>query len=179
MPLLNTCLRLFTALFILTAFIYPAFITISGYFFLSNARGSLLYVNNEPRGSFLIAQKFSQDRYFWPRPSAAGYQTLPSGGSNLSPTSKKLRQIVEERQKALGPKAPPELIFSSASGLDPHISLETAFFQTSRIAKARSIPSDTINDLILKNVEGRQLGFIGPKYVNVLLLNQELDKLQP
>ena len=118
-------------------------------------------------------------RYFWPRPSAIDYDPLkPSGGSNLGPTSQKLKAAIEERKQKVGEKAPPELLYASGSGLDPHIGLETSYFQIPGIAKARSISEADLKNLVDRFSEGRQLGFLGAHYVNVSRLNQALDEGQ-
>ncbi|MDD5594145.1 MAG: potassium-transporting ATPase subunit KdpC [Candidatus Margulisbacteria bacterium] len=171
--------RFFIAATILTGLFYPVFITLIGQaFFPQSSNGRL----------DLIGQQFDQDKYFWPRPSSQGYNPLPSGGSNLSPTSKQLKDIVEERKQKLlkadptktADEIPADLIYASASGLDPHISPAAAVFQVERVAKARGLDSakkDEIIKLIDKLTEGRDFGVLGEPRVNVLTLNAELDKL--
>jgi K+-transporting ATPase ATPase C chain len=163
---------------------YPLIVTGFGkLFFKATAEGSLIYVHEKAVGSRWIAQKFQTARYFWPRPSAVDYSTLPSGGSNLSPTSKTLQKAVEERVKNINllqpasiQEIPSELLYASGSGLDPHISVKAARFQVERIAKARGIPSSVIENLIQKSTEKPLLG---PSRVNVLLLNLALDEDAP
>lgn len=170
-------LKIFILMTLLLGIVYPLFITLIAYFSMPHlSNGSLLQKDQQTIGSILIAQKTSQDNYFWPRPSAIDYDPLkPSGGSNLGPTSQKLKGAINERKQKIGQQAPAELLYASGSGLDPHISLATAYFQIPRIAKARSINEDDLKKLIEAKAEGKRFGFLGPRYVNVLLLNQALD----
>lgn len=181
-------LKMFVFLSLITGVAYPLVITAIGQLLFSDlANGSLLSSQNQTIGSSLIGQKFTQNYYFWGRPSATDYNTLPSGGSNLGPTSKKLKDQLKERaskfqSKADGnaPPVPSELLYASGSGLDPHISLETAFYQLDRVAEARGLKSDEgrkkIEALIEKNTCNIFLGIIGHPVVNVLNLNISLDK---
>ena len=133
-------------------------------------------------GSSLIAQNFSSPKYFWPRPSAADYNAASAGGSNLSPANPKLRdralETISKFKLSSGVKIPADLVTTSGSGLDPHISLESAMFQAERVADAQGLRSDAIVKLIEGKAE-RPGGFLcsGP-VVNVLLLNMELDALR-
>ena len=163
---------------VLTGLAYPLFITgIAQLTMPRLANGSLIQQKDQTIGSALIAQNTTGDRYFWPRPSAIDFDPMkPSGGSNLGPTSQKLKEAVEERKKKVGNQAPPELLYASGSGLDPHISLETAYFQMPRVAKGRSINETHLKEMIDRISEGGQLGWI--RYVNVLVLNQALDEHQ-
>lgn len=172
----RTALKMLMVMTLLTGLIYPLVITwIANMTMLQKAGGSLLYVNNKAIGSKLIAQNFEGAAYFWPRPSAVDFDPIKSGGSNLGPTSKKLKEIVEKRGNRLGSNPPMELLYASGSGLDPHISLGTAYFQFDRIAKARSIANlNHLQTLVDSLGEGFE-----KKYVNVLILNQSLDKLFP
>ncbi|WP_068471155.1 potassium-transporting ATPase subunit KdpC [Candidatus Protochlamydia phocaeensis] len=173
----KTALKLFIWMTVLLGLVYPLFVTLVVQLIMPGlANGSLVKQGNQIIGSRLIAQQMAQDRYFWPRPSAIDYDAMkPSGGSNLGPTSQKLKEAVEERKRKFGQDTPSELLYASGSGLDPHISLQTAYYQIPRVAKARSISESELKKLVDSLTEGRQLGLFGPRYVNVLLLNQALD----
>ncbi len=167
---------------VFTGLIYTMFITgISQLFFREKANGSII----QHVGSELIGQKFTSDKYFWSRPSATDYNPLPSGGSNLGMTSKALQNNALANTSNFRAKnelsestiVPNEMIFSSASGLDPHISVQSANLQVKRIAKARNINESAIVQLIANLKENRQFLFLGEERINVLLLNLELDKI--
>ncbi len=155
-------LRCFFLLTLLTGVIYPLFMTL-----FSGVSSS----------AFLIGQSFQSEGYFWSRPSACNYQTLPSMGSNLGPTSKTLQETVEKRRSTLGAGAPSDLLFSSGSGLDPHISIESALFQIERVARVRHLPPEELKALIKTLTEPRTFGFLGEERINVLKLNLQLDAL--
>lgn len=159
-------LRLFLWLSFLTGVIYPLFVTmIAETLFYDKANGSLVKIGGEVRGSTLIAQKFTGNSYFWPRPSAVDYNPLPSGGSNLSLTSRALKKAVEERSQRYGKKdTPSELLYASGSGLDPHLTQEAALFQLERVSSSRGIDRQKIEDKI------RSVSL-----VNVLEINLWLD----
>lgn len=180
-PAILMCL-LFT---VLCGGLYPAVITaIAQVLFPRQANGSLI-TNSEGRkvGSSLIGQSFSGQRYFWPRPSATSefaYNPMASGGSNSGPTNPAYLATVAERVKALRATGvtdsiPADMVLASASGLDPHISLDAARLQIPRIAKVRNLPEDAVTGLVATHTEGRQLGLLGEPRVNVLLLNRALD----
>jgi K+-transporting ATPase ATPase C chain len=177
--------RMFLWMTCLTGIIYPLFITaIAQLTMKQKANGNFISSKEKVMGATLIAQKFESDKYFWARPSSIDYNPLPSGGSNLSPTSIALKQAVKERQDKIlkvhhvdKDKIPSELLFASGSGLDPHINISTAYFQIERISKSRGIESKNIKDLVDKMTTQPFLGFLGESYVNVLLLNQALDEL--
>jgi K+-transporting ATPase ATPase C chain len=171
---------------VITGLVYPAAITgLSQVLFSRQANGSLLTANGKVIGSSLIGQNFSKPEYFHPRPSAAGdkgYDGMASGGSNLSPTNPTLQKRLADsadafrkENPAFSAAIPADAITTSASGLDPHISPDTAFAQCDRVAKARHVPVEQVRGLVQSHTEGRQLGFLGEPRVNVLLLNLALD----
>jgi potassium-transporting ATPase KdpC subunit len=176
-----TALRLFVWMTLILGIIYPLLITTVAQTTMSHqANGSLV----KSIGSKLIGQKFTSEKYFWGRPSATDYNPIPSGASNFGPTSKELTEAVKNRLNALiklghGP-VPKELLYSSGSGLDPHISPETARFQMNRIIKARNLDQTAgrahIEKIILENTQGRWFGILGQPTVNVLELNVKLDE---
>ena len=188
--LIAVCVKFFIITTLLTGLVYPLFITLIGQLvFPGQSNGSLMTNNGGVIGSTLIAQKFDQDKYFWPRPSSQDYNPMPSGGSNLSATSKQLQDAVAARKQVLlkadptkkAEEIPADLIYASGSGLDPHVSPAAAVFQVDRIVKARQFDSakkDEIIKLIEKLTEGRDLGVFGEPRVNVLKLNAELDGLR-
>jgi K+-transporting ATPase ATPase C chain len=165
---------------------YPALLTgIGQLVFPTQANGSLIRDNGRVIGSSLIGQQFSTVGYFHGRPSAAGkgYDPTASSGSNLGPTSKVLIERVRADVAAL-PRSPEgtvpaDLVTTSASGLDPDISPEAAFFQVARVAQARGLPETTVRKLIADQTREPLLGIIGEPRVNVLLLNRALDRLAP
>ncbi|HVC96124.1 MAG TPA: potassium-transporting ATPase subunit KdpC [Pirellulales bacterium] len=179
--------RMTVVTIVLTGLIYPVVVTgLAQVLFHDQANGSL--VKNEAGevvGSSLIGQPFSRPEYFWPRPSAAGagYDGKSSGGSNLGATSQKLydrvkadvERLQNENPDAQGP-VPGDLITASASGLDPHVTPEGAFWQVPRVAKARGVAPERVRQAVEDMVEGRDLGFVGEARVNVLKLNMALDK---
>lgn len=174
---MKIAIKLFLVMLLLTGLLYPFIITVLGQFLMPyQSNGSLLIKDNRIRGSELIAQKMIDTKYFWPRPSAIDYNPLaPSGGSGLSPTSLQLKNQIVERQKQFGKQTPPEMLFTSASGLDPHISKEVAYYQIERISKARALNPEKIKFLIDTQLEKQ--GFLFKSYLNVLLLNQSLDEI--
>lgn len=183
---------------VLTGLAYPLAMTgVAGLLFPHQASGSLIEKDGKVLGSELIGQNFSKPGYFRGRPSAtsapdpndpaksvaAPYNAANSSGSNAGPTSKSLAERVEADVKSLeeeNPKAPVpiDLVTSSASGLDPHISPEAALFQVPRVAKERGVAEEKLRDLVRQNTEGRLLGLIGEPRVNVLRLNMALDALK-
>ena len=194
---LRTALVVVVGLTLLTGLAYPLAITgLAGVLFPHQAEGSLVARDGKIVGSSLIAQGFSSDRYFHPRPSAtvapdpkdasktvpAPYNAANSGASNLGPTSKALIDRVKadaDRLKAENPGVaiPPDLVTTSASGLDPDVSVEAALFQVPRVAKARGIPEDKLRELVTAHTQVRTLGLFGEPSVNVLEINLALDAL--
>jgi K+-transporting ATPase ATPase C chain len=177
------------ALSLLLGLGYPLAMTgVSQVVFPGNADGNLIKdADDNVIGSRLIGQLFTSDEYFWGRPSAAGdgYDATSSSGSNLGPTSQKLRDRVTEGAAALreghglpgDANVPAELVTASGSGLDPHISPEAAEFQAGRVAEARGMSEAEVLDLIEEHTDGRTLWFMGEETVNVLELNMALGEL--
>jgi len=184
---LQIALRMTVVTLLLTGLVYPLAVTaLAQVLFPDRANGSLVMVDGRLVGSELLAQPFKRPSYFQPRPSAAGaggYDAAASSGSNLGPTSRKLRDRVAadlERLKTENPEAPGpvpiELVTASGSGLDPHVSPASARWQAPRVAAARGVPVAEVLALVARRVEGRTLGLLGEPRVNVLLLNLELDR---
>jgi K+-transporting ATPase ATPase C chain len=179
----------FVLLTVLTGFLYPLLVTgIAQVLFPHQANGSLILKDGEALGSELIGQPFSEPRYFWSRLSATGplpYNGGASTGSNLGPANPALAQAVQDRIAALqtdDPQAalpvPADLATSSASGLDPHISIAAAHYQVARVAQARGLDEQAVRQLVDQYTEGRQLGVLGEPRVNVLKLNLALDEIK-
>ncbi len=181
---------------LITGLAYPLAITgIAGTIFPYQAQGSLIEKDGKTIGSALIGQEFKEDKYFHGRPSVttaadpadstktvpAPYNAANSSGSNLGPTSKALSDRMSEdvaKLKAENPSVPvpADLVMTTGSGLDPHISPEAALFQVPRVATARKMPEDAVRKLVNDNVEGRFAGLLGEPRVNVLALNLALDR---
>ena len=167
--------------------IYPLVVFgISQLLFRDQANGSLITgVDGSVRGSKLLGQAFSNPKYFHPRPSAAGngYDATSSGGSNLGPTSQKLKDAIHNRITAYRAEnglsetepVPADAVTASGSGLDPEISLQNAELQVARVAKARGLNEEKVRELIRQNTDGRDLGLFGDPGINVLELNIALD----
>ena len=177
-------LLVFFTFSLLLGVVYPLLITgIAQVLFPAKANGSLITVKDKIVGSELIAQKFSSPKYFHPRPSAIDYDAGSSGGSNLGPTNKKLtektsaliNQVKKENNLTANEAIPADLVFASASGLDPHISLEAALIQIPRIAKERKLDESKLKDLVKKNIEQSFWGIYGNTMINVLKINISLD----
>ncbi|MBD5654903.1 MAG: potassium-transporting ATPase subunit KdpC [Candidatus Eremiobacteraeota bacterium] len=182
-----TTAALFTVVtVVLLGIVYPLVMTgISQVLFPSQANGSLVMVDGKAVGSDIVGQLWSKPQYFAGRPSAAGkngYDPTATGGTNLGPTSKKLIDATRDAIKALekaNPDAtlpvPMDLVTSSASGIDPDITPEAAYYQVPRVARARKLGVDAVTAVVTKHVHGRELGFLGEPHVNVLELNLALD----
>ena len=172
---------------VLTGLVYPLVVTgLSQVLFSHRANGSLIEANGKIVGSELIGQKFTRPEYFHGRPSAAGdngYDAANSGATNFGPTNQNLvnrvrddvKKFRQENPTYTGP-IPADLLTTSASGLDPHISPASAFAQVDRVAKARGVAADAVRRTVEQRVEGRQFGIFGEPRVNVLALNLDLDK---
>jgi K+-transporting ATPase ATPase C chain len=181
-------IKILAIMTILAGVLYPVLMTvIAQLVFPNKSNGSMIEKKGEVIGSELIAQKFQSDKYFWGRPSAIDYNPLPSGSSNLGPTSKALKDFVEERRKHFIEKnflppntiVPTEMLFASGSGIDPHISPESAFLQVDRIAQARGFDEQKkalLKTLVQNHIEAPQFGFLSEPRVNVLKLNLALDE---
>ena len=172
---------------VLTGVVYPLIVTgIAQLAFPRQANGSLVLSGEKLAGSLLLGQANDDPGYFWPRPSATSYGTLPSGGSNLGPTSADLAAAVAQRAAdfrtvhglAADVVVPVEMLFASGSGLDPHISPDAARLQVGRVAAERGLDAARVAELVETHVERPQLGFLGEPRVNVLALNLALDELQ-
>jgi K+-transporting ATPase ATPase C chain len=187
---LKISLKIFLFLTVLTGVIYPVLITgLAQIAFHDKANGSLIIIDNKTVGSKLIGQKFDSIIYFASRPSAVSYNPLPSGGSNFSLTNLALINLVEERRKRFininkiddFSKIPSEMVFASASGLDPHISPEAANLQVNRISNVRKFNETQklyLAGLIKELTEDPQFSFLGEARINVLKLNLEIDKIR-
>jgi K+-transporting ATPase ATPase C chain len=176
----------FVLLTLLTGIAYPLLVTGISQATMSNqANGSLIIKDGKPIGSSLIGQSFSDPKYFWSRPSATSpmpNNASASSGSNLGPTNPALMDAVKARVQALRDadpdskqSVPVDLVTTSASGLDPHISPAAAEYQVSRVARIRNINADSLRKLVEEHTEGRQFGIFGEPRVNVLELNLALD----
>lgn len=185
--LLRQCCLLFVVLSIITGIVYPLAITgIAQVLWPAKANGSLVRVNGNVVGSALLGQEFTSSRYFWSRPSATSpaYNAAASSGSNLGPLNPALSKNAKDRLAALSAadagmetQLPPvDLVTSSGSGLDPHISIAAARYQAARVARERHLTAEEVNKLIEAATEPMQLGVLGEPRVNVLLLNLSLDK---
>jgi potassium-transporting ATPase KdpC subunit len=182
---LYTAFKTFVSLAILTGVIYPLFVTLVGQgIFSHQANGSLIVIDGKAVGSELIGQYFDDPRYFWGRPSATdpAYNCESSSGTNLGPTNPDLLKAVRERIEKLKKAhpdqtgaVPVDLVTTSASGLDPHISPSAAAYQVSRVAKARGIDAAQVRELVHRFTEDRTFGILGEPRVNVLRLNLAID----
>lgn len=182
------CFVLFALLTLLTGVIYPTLITAFGQIvFHDQANGSVVVREGKAIGSYWIGQSFDEPKYFWGRPSATGptgYNSAASSGSNLGPTNPSLLDAIRGRVEAIrsahpeqnGP-IPVDLVTTSGSGLDPHISPAAAEFQVIRVATIRGLSRDAVRELVAKHTEERTFGVLGEPRVHVLRLNLSLDAL--
>ena len=181
-------LLMLVVLTLVTGVVYPLVVTgIAQLAMRDAANGSIVERDGKSVGSTLIGQPFSDPKYFWSRPSATTpmpYNAGASNGSNLGPTNPDLVNAVKARIEALraadpgnSAPVPVDLVTSSASGLDPHISPAAADYQVARVARTRNLDPMRVRELVARNTQGRQLGFLGEPVVNVLELNLALDKM--
>jgi len=198
MSLLRPAIVIFVLLSILTGVLYPLAVTgVAQVAFPEKAKGSLITADHKPIGSSLVGQEFSDPKYFWGRLSATGpvpytafnaNRSTGSSGSNLGPSNPALLENVKARIEALhtadvaaryqrpaDQKIPVDLVTSSASGLDPHISLAAAEYQVPRVAKARGLDESKLREMVADHAHSRQLGVLGEPVVNILELNLSLD----
>jgi len=188
---LKTSLLATLVLALLLCGVYPVVVWASAqWLFPHRANGSLIYdADGTLRGSALLAQSFTSEKYFHPRPSSAGtgYDAANSSGSNLGPTSQKLVDALnadipayrKENGLAADAPVPADAVTRSGSGLDPHISLANAAVQAPRVARARHLPLETVRQLVAQSTDDRDLGLLGEPGVNVLKLNRALDATVP
>jgi len=191
---MGTALRLWFGFTLLLGLAYPLGMTaLAQWIFPAQANGSLVYQGERLVGSRLIGQPFTAAGYFWSRPSAVAYNGAGSGGSNLGPLNPELPRQIAARLALLGLTAggasehspglvaarrvPVDLVTSSGSGLDPHLSPAAAYYQVARVAKVRGLPATQVEALVSQQIEMPPLGVLGAPVVNILLLNLALDEL--
>lgn len=179
-------LRMLVFWSVVLGIVYPLLMTVLAQAsFPRESAGSLIEAGGHIVGSKWIEQKFSQPQYFWGRPSAVDFNALSSGGSNAGPIAESLKASSEDASRKLKAahldqvsEPPQDLIFASASGLDPHISPEGALYQLNRVANARKMKAEDVRKLVGLATEAPQFGFLGDARVNVLKLNLSLDEQQ-
>lgn len=193
---ISRAIRMTLVLWVLTALIYPGVMLLVGLVFPYQANGSLIRnAQGTVLGSALIGQPFASDRYFNSRPSTSGYSTADlkddkngvlktgvSGASNLAPSNPAMLERIQEdvgKLKQAGIQPTADLVYTSGSSLDPHISVAAANAQVERVARARSLQAQDVGSLVSQNTDGRFLGIFGEPGVNVLKLNLALDALKP
>jgi potassium-transporting ATPase KdpC subunit len=187
--LIRNAISMLVVMTVITGVAYPLLATgVAQVLFPHQANGSLIVRDGKPIGSELIGQSFDDPKYFWGRPSATTpqpYNSTASNGSNLGPTNPALHDAVQQRIDALhkadpgnNAPVPADLVTASGSGLDPEISPAAAQYQITRVARARNLSADQLQQLVAKYTQGRQLGLLGEPRVNVLELNLALDQLQ-
>jgi len=173
-------------LMVITSVIYPVTIRLVAYLAPGQGRGVTVQKDGKVVGYALLGQKFTQDKYFWSRPSAVDYNAMGSGGSNKGPSNPDLLQTIEQRMDTFlvhdpGVKrgdVPSELVTASGSGLDPDLSPAAALIQVQRVAKARNLSAGVVTNVVNEYTRGPLLGLFGPPHVNVLKLNVALDNLK-
>jgi K+-transporting ATPase ATPase C chain len=181
-----TSLKLTLVMLIICSLLYPLLITAIGKLTPGHGKGETVSVNGKVVGYAEIGQKFDQDKYFWSRPSAVGYNATGSAGSNKGPTNpdylkdvqSKIDTFLKHNPGVKKDEIPAELVTYSGSGLDPDISPEGAYVQVTRIARTRKISEEKIKELIVQHIQKPLLGFLGPEKVNVLKLNVALDEMK-
>jgi K+-transporting ATPase ATPase C chain len=179
-------LKLTLVFIIICSVLYPLFIAAVAKLAPGGGKGETLSVNGKVVGYANIGQKFTNNKYFWSRPSAADYNAAASSGSNKGPTNPDYLKQVHDRidtfmvhnPSVKKEEIPSELVTASGSGLDPDLSAQAAYVQVARIAKERKIPEEKIKDLVTQQIQKPLLGLFGPEKVNVLKLNIELDKFK-
>ena len=178
-------LRVLAVLSLVTGVFYPLLVTFFAKTFVpEKAEGQLLRRDSNVVGSELLAQKFSSPGFFWPRPSASDFNGGAAGATNLAATSLSLQKQVRERAELFkdGHPAgdiPPELLFASGSGLDPHLSPAAAEYQIERVARHRKLEVSTVRHLVQSLTEDRQWGILGKSRVNIFKLNRALEEMSP
>jgi len=178
-------LKLTLVFMVICSLLYPLLIAGIGRFSPGKGKGETVIVNGRVVGYALIGQKFDQDKYFWSRPSAAGFNAAGSAGSNKGPTNpdylkdvqSKIDSFMVHNPEVRKEDIPAELVTYSGSGLDPDLSPKGAYVQVARIAKTRKIPQEKLNDLVAQHIEKPLFGLFGPEKVNVLKLNVALDQM--
>jgi len=178
-------LKLTLVFMVICSLLYPLLIAGIGRFSPGKGKGETVIVNGRVVGYALIGQKFDQDKYFWSRPSAAGFNAAGSAGSNKGPTNpdylkdvqSKIDSFMVHNPEVSKEDIPAELVTYSGSGLDPDLSPKGAYVQVARIAKNRKIPQEKLNDLVAQHIEKPLFGLFGPEKVNVLKLNVALDQM--
>lgn len=175
-------IKMFAVLSVLCGIIYPLLATVFAQaVFADKAHGSVISINGQNIGSELLAQKFISPKYFWARPSACDWQTIPSGASNLSVFDAKIQNNIRMYKEQYGNESGTEgdeMLFASASGLDTHISPRNALAQAVRVSKARGIGIGPLTMLVNEYTENRTFGFLGEERVSVLKLNLALDNYE-
>ncbi|MDF2381102.1 K(+)-transporting ATPase subunit C [Nostoc ellipsosporum NOK] len=183
---ISISLRLSAVMIVLCAVIYPLFIAAVGKLAPGGGKGQTESINGKVVGYSNVGQKFTQDKYFWGRPSAVDYNAAGSAGSNKGPSNPEYLQIVRDRVDTFlvhnpgitEKDIPAEMVTASGSGLDPHISPASAFIQIKRVAIARGLPETKIKELVNAHIEAPLAGLFGPSKINVLQLNMALDELK-